>query len=339
MGGVVRLDSQREKWAERIGRSWAGVAAHLVVGVIRTGQLLVNAKAKLEHGEFIDMVESDLPFGRKTAHALMKISSDERIREMSNVHHDRHLLPTDWNALYQLTRLSDDEFAEFMGVCAENGEAAGRAEVGVFKRLLTRRKYMVEVEDGGTVDDLYALVKGPTRFRTIYADPPWSFEVYSGKGKERSAERHYDTMSLDEIAALPVEDLAAEDCCLFLWCVWPELPGALKVIRSWGFEYKTAGFVWVKSNKGGEGHFTGMGYWTRANTEPCLFATRGSPDRLSADVHQVISSPVRGHSMKPDETRGRIERLVPGPYLELFGRSEHDGWIVWGNQIKRQAAE
>lgn len=339
MGQIVKLGEQRRAWAERIGRSWSGMAAYVVVGVIRTGQLLINAKAKLEHGEFISMVEGDdLPFKKRTAQCLMRIAADQRICEMAKAHHDAFLLPSDWNALYAMTRLSDDEFTEFMTDHASDGDV-GRAEIGIFKRLLTRRKYAVEVQDGGTTDDLYALAKGSTRFRTIYADPPWTFEVYSGKGKERSAERHYDTMSLEEIAALPIEDLAADDCCLFLWCVWPELPGALKVIRSWGFEYKTAGFLWVKTNKGGEGTFTGMGYWTRANSEPCLFATRGSPDRLSADVHQVISAPVRAHSVKPDEARVRIERLVPGPYLELFGRSEHDGWTVWGNQIRREAAE
>jgi N6-adenosine-specific RNA methylase IME4 len=80
-------------------------------------------------------------------------------------------------------------------------------------------------------------------------DAPWSFKVYSGKGKERSAERYYDTMSLEEIEALPIQQLAAEDCALFMWMVWPELKGALSLIEKWGFEYKTAAFVWVKINE------------------------------------------------------------------------------------------
>jgi N6-adenosine-specific RNA methylase IME4 len=99
----------------------------------------------------------------------------------------------------------------------------------------------------------------------------------SGKGKQRSAERYYDTSSIEAIKALPVAPLAADDCALFMWAVMPELPGALEVIKAWGFEYKTAGFTWVKQNKSGEGLFTGMGYWTRSNAEICLFATRGSP--------------------------------------------------------------
>jgi N6-adenosine-specific RNA methylase IME4 len=97
--------------------------------------------------------------------------------------------------------------------------------------------------------------------------------VYSEEGKKRSPERHYDTSSLEAIKALPVAPLAARDCVLFLWCVWPQLPGALEVVKAWGFEYKTAGFVWLKQNPKGSGLFTGMGYWTRANSELCLLAT------------------------------------------------------------------
>lgn len=203
----------------------------------------------------------------------------------------------------------------------------------VEQREAKRSSYARAVSNGGSIQSLEALARSGQKFATIYADPPWTFEVYSGKGKERSAERHYDTMTLAQIAALPVRDLALDDCALFLWAVWPELPGALEVIKAWGFEYKTAGFVWVKQNKKAEGLFTGMGYWTRANTEPCLLATRGSPTRLSMDVHQVILSPVREHSTKPEVVPNRIERLVPGPYLELFARKTRARWTTWGNEV------
>ena len=152
--------------------------------------------------------------------------------------------------------------------------------------------------------------------------------------------RHYDTQSLDAIKALPVGDLAADDCALFLWGVWPEHPGALEVIKAWGFEYKTVGFVWVKTTGAaesvsldGEGLHWGMGYWTRANTEFCLFATRGSPPWLVKDVNQVILAPVGRHSEKPEETATRIERLLAGPYLELFARQSREGWTTWGNEV------
>jgi len=92
--------------------------------------------------------------------------------------------------------------------------------------------------------------------------------------------------------------------------------------------------LWVKQNPNGEGLFTGMGYHTRANTEPCLLATRGSPLRLANDVHQVVMAPRIGeHSAKPEEVAQRIERLYPGPYLELFARKPREGWTTWGNEV------
>jgi N6-adenosine-specific RNA methylase IME4 len=227
--------------------------------------------------------------------------------------------------------------SEFERVLADGRQTIER---GVERQVLraveiaaARKTYDARKEQGGTVADLEALAANGKKFGVVYVDPPWSFEVYSGKGKQRAAARHYDVMSLGSIKTLPIADLAATDCALFLWSVWPRLPDALEVIAAWGFEFKTAAFVWVKQNRGGEGLFTGMGFWTRANTEPCLLATRGSPLRLAADVHQVILSPVREHSRKPDEVRSRIERLVAGPYLELFGREQAPGWIVWGNEI------
>jgi N6-adenosine-specific RNA methylase IME4 len=142
-------------------------------------------------------------------------------------------------------------------------------------------------------------------------------------------------MPVDEIAALPVEALAAKDCVLFLWGVWVQLPGVLRVIESWGFTHKTVGFVWAKLNSSGEGWHTGQGHYTLSNTEFCLLATRGNPPtRLALDVHQLIVAPVREHSRKPDEVHTRIERLFAGPYLELFARAERPGWVTWGNEIK-----
>lgn len=175
------------------------------------------------------------------------------------------------------------------------------------------------------------------RYSVIYADPPWSFDVWSGEGKDRSAENHYPTMTQADIEAMPVAAMAADDCALFLWAVMPQLPEALRVIEAWGFQYKTCAFVWVKQTKDEERFATGMGYWTRANAEICLLATRGSPPRLNADVHQVVASPRMEHSRKPDEVAVRIMRLVPGPYIELFARRAREGWDIWGNQAAEAA--
>jgi N6-adenosine-specific RNA methylase IME4 len=175
------------------------------------------------------------------------------------------------------------------------------------------------------------------KYSVIYADPPWSFRVWSGAGKERSTENHYPTMSQAEIEALPVGQMAANDCALLMWACMPQLPEALAVIKAWGFEYKTCAFVWVKQNKDAEGLSWGMGNWTRANAEIRLLATKGDPVRLNADVHQVIMSPRMEHSRKPEEAAERIMRLVPGPYIELFARRQRDGWDVWGNQASEAA--
>jgi N6-adenosine-specific RNA methylase IME4 len=182
-------------------------------------------------------------------------------------------------------------------------------------------------------------------YRVVYADPPWRFATYSDKGKGRSAEAHYDSMSLDEIKALPVAEWAARDAVLLLWATDPLLPRALEVVAAWGFTYKTVGFYWVKLNKSAaarlsrewpllaEGDFfTGLGFWTRANPEPCLLATRGHPKRSAGDVKKLLIAPRREHSRKPDETYGLIERLLPGPYLELFARQSRPGWDGFGNQ-------
>lgn len=185
------------------------------------------------------------------------------------------------------------------------------------------------------------------RYRAILADPPWTYATWSDNGKDRSPEKHYDCMSYEEIATLPVANVAEDDCILFLWTTDWALPRALEIIGRWGFTFKTVGFTWAKLNKSAEPYpeprngwchssfFTGMGWWTRANPEICLLATRGRPQRLAMDVRQLIIAPRREHSRKPDEIYRRIQRLVPGPYLELFARTEAPGWDCWGNETDR----
>jgi N6-adenosine-specific RNA methylase IME4 len=209
-----------------------------------------------------------------------------------------------------------------------------------------RAAYEARAERGGRIDDLAAVTRMGHQFKVIYADPPWEFRVNSGRGKQRTAERRYDASSLDALKALPVASLADDDCALFLWCVLPELPGALELIRSWGFAYKTVAFVWLKTTRkakavglDGDGLHWGMGYYTRANAELCLIATRGSPLRLAEDVHQVIVAPVGEHSAKPEEARARIERLYAGPYLELFARRAAPRWTTWGNEVAAPFSE
>lgn len=170
------------------------------------------------------------------------------------------------------------------------------------------------------------------KYTVLYADPPWR---YRNKPNGRSPESHYPTMKTGDICALPVQALAAEDCALFLWVTMPMIFEAQKVLTAWGFRYKTVAFVWVKQNRKGTGIFWGMGYWTRANAELCLLATKGHPQRRAKNIHQVIISPVEEHSKKPEEARRRIEALLGEvPRLELFARRPSPGWDVWGNEVE-----
>jgi N6-adenosine-specific RNA methylase IME4 len=151
-------------------------------------------------------------------------------------------------------------------------------------------------------------------------------------------------MSLDTLKALPVPSLFAQDCAVFLWATFPTLPEAIELGSAWGLIYKTCAFLWSKTTKRSAGRFVvlndpanwhmGMGFWSRANTEPCLLFTKGSPRRKSKAVRQLIIAPVRRHSQKPDEQYSRIEALVDGPYCELFARQRHENWDCWGNEVE-----
>jgi N6-adenosine-specific RNA methylase IME4 len=172
------------------------------------------------------------------------------------------------------------------------------------------------------------------QFGIIYADPAWSYRVWRGKDNGRTAESHYPTMSNEEIRALPVANIAAKDSALFLWATFPNLPEAFQVINAWGFTYKTVAFTWVKTCRKSPGYFVSLGHWTRANAEICLLATKGHPKRVSKSVRQLIVSPIREHSQKPDEARERIVELMGDlPRIELFAREKAAGWAAWGNEV------
>lgn len=171
------------------------------------------------------------------------------------------------------------------------------------------------------------------KYNIIYADPAWSYKDKALAGN-RGACCKYSVMSIEDIAKLPIKNIAADDCILFMWVTMPKLNECFEVIKNWGFDYKTCAFTWVKQNKKSDSLFWGMGRWTRANAELCLIATKGKPKRRSAKVHSVIMSKIREHSRKPDETRQRIVELCGDiPRIELFARQYADGWDCWGNEV------
>lgn len=170
------------------------------------------------------------------------------------------------------------------------------------------------------------------KYQIILADPAWNFNFH--KRNLKSKEHLYPTMKAKDIINLNIKELADDDCVLFLWIMNSEIPLALECIKSWGFKYKTVAFTWAKLTKNGKYHFGG-GNWTRSNPELCLLATKGKLKRISASVRNLVVSPLREHSRKPDEIRNNIIELLGDlPRIELFAREKTKGWDVWGNEVK-----
>jgi len=179
------------------------------------------------------------------------------------------------------------------------------------------------------------------KYRTIVADPPWRYQKDTSMGaKPGAAEAHYQTLSMREIAALPVRNLADENAHLFLWVTVPRLYGdrgdrsftPVDVMEAWGFEFKTM-LTWVKSGS------PGMGWYFRGQTEHILFGVKGHLPILPA-IRQpnYLVAPRSGHSGKPDAFGDLVEQVSPGPYLELFARRQRLGWDTWGNEALEHVA-
>ena len=178
------------------------------------------------------------------------------------------------------------------------------------------------------------------KYNIIYADPPWRYDDRKCNG---ACEHHYNTMNIEEICNLPIKDIAADNCVLFLWATYPMLQEALKLINAWGFTYKSIGFQWIKLNKkvtnplfiSKHNFFFGLGRWTRGNSEPCLIAVKGKPKRINNSISQLIIEPIDKHSKKPDIVRKKIVDLMGDlPKIELFARNTTEGWDIWGNEVK-----
>lgn len=217
-------------------------------------------------------------------------------------------------------------------------EQVKRGEITIPEaRKMEKKAVVIEKEDAyrdeikavNSFDvDIYNTDK---KFNIIYADPAWSY----WEGGEKNQSLHYQTMSIDQICNIPVKNIADDNCILFIWVTYPILIEALKVIEAWGFKYSTCGFVWVKKNKNADSWFFGNGAWTRANSELCLIATKGTTTRMSASISQVLDDRIMDHSQKPERVRKLITDLVGElPRVELFSRNENnDGWFNWGNKI------
>lgn len=189
-----------------------------------------------------------------------------------------------------------------------------------------------------TSDNLLAFC-GDNKFVTVYADPPWQFSNRTGKmAPENKKNTRYSTMTLDEIKALPVSDITADQAHLYLWVPNALLIEGLEVMKAWGFTYKT-NLIWEKTRKDGMPDGRGVGFYFRNVTEILLFGVKTAKKSetfrtLQAGRSQVnlLRAMKREHSRKPDEFIQLIESCSPGPYLEMFARGDREDWAMWGNQ-------
>lgn len=180
------------------------------------------------------------------------------------------------------------------------------------------------------------------KYSILYCDVPWSFyndstalpDCTTVKGMRRPP---YKVMASDEIAALPIQNIVADNALLFMWTTDYHLEKCLKIINSWSFTYKTIGFYWQKTNKKGEPVCFMGAYTMKSGVELCLLATRGKDAHKLVKKHNIrslITHPRTEHSKKPDEVRDRIVELCGDvPRIEIFGRQRTDGWDVIGNEI------
>lgn len=290
----------------------------------RLGELLTAAK---EAGQLNDRGRAKNAQGDEAAPATLKeIGVDKKLSQKAQ----------------RAASVPEDDFETMVAAMRER-MASGRAivvdpidQADKAAEIQKRRDdHAARTLRGGTAADLQQLAASGYRAKAIYADPPWKFVVRSDAGEGRSAGQHYTTGAIDRIMADldPVRAIAADDCVLLMWMVDWCPADALGLIEALGFTHKTTAFTWAKQTADGDGWHMGQGFWTRANPEQCWLATRGQPKRLDAGVRQLIVAPVAEHSRKPDEAYDRIERLVEGPYLELYARRPRAGWTSWGNEL------
>lgn len=173
------------------------------------------------------------------------------------------------------------------------------------------------------------------KYQLIYADPPWTYGNYAKAGLGKNSAEKYTTMSIEELKELKVQDLAFDDSILLMWVTFPQLKESIEVMESWGFEYRTVAYTWVKKNKSGDGWFFGLGNYTRANAEICLLGVNGNGLTVkSKNQSQIIDEPITEHSEKPFIIRDKIVELFGDvKRIELFARTTSEGWESWGNDL------
>lgn len=309
---IDAADTERARFARDITAAWEKSRE----SIFEIGRLLIEAKAKLPHGSFEAMIESDLPFTPSTAQKLMLIARDQKL---VNPAHAR-LLPPHWATLHELAKLPDKVF-EAKIADGTIHPLMERSHAQTIRRQLSREAIYGALGTAPLPDDAPVQVG--------YVDPPWVFGAWSEHGMGRAACNHYRTMPTDEICKLKIPALITNPGLLLMWRTAPNMMDAVRVLDDWGFEYLTE-IIWHKTS----GY--GMGHWTRVDHEALMICKRGNfpapatPDRFRS----LVQAPRGEHSAKPHIFYKIIDRMFPGTRKrEFFGRCWCKGWEkTWGNQ-------
>ena len=300
----------RSEWVQKITTRYQ----ESVGAIVDVARYLLQAKDQLGHGEFGSMVAQDLPFTLRTAELFISIA---RNPVLSNANHGSYL-PASWRTLSELARLPEQVLEEALEAGRITPDLE-RKDVALLKPVEPLRP-MPQPQTSAVVN-LTDLVAGGKKFGTVYADPPWPYE---NQATRAATANHYHSLSLAEIAALPVHELAASEAHLHLWTTNAFLFDSKALFEAWGFEYKGV-LLWVKPQ-------IGIGNYWRVAHEFLLLGVRGSCPFRDRSQRSWFEEKRRAHSEKPDTVRAMIEKVSPASYLELFGRKRVDGWTVWGDQ-------
>ena len=311
---VIHSEETAEYWVGRIRPHLAGA----VGSIVAAGRELRSAKTRVDHGEFGRIPEL-LGMTWRSVDMFMAIAKHEVLTDSKHVSN----LPASWGTLYQLSRMS----APALETAIEAGEVTPTLERKAAQQLVAR--YRMDSATDGEPAHVPEPVEGT--FTTIVADPPWQ---YDNRATRAAAEDHYPTLTIAELCSLKVDDApvverAAPDAHLYLWTTNAFLHPAFEVMEAWGFTYKTC-LVWVKPQMG-------IGNYFRSSHEFILFGVRGNLRVLDGNQMSWFQARRGRHSRKPDFAYELIERVSPGPFLELFGRPDpllgsREGWTVWGNE-------
>lgn len=287
--------------------------------MVAIGEDLIAVKERIGHGGFMAWCVAEFGWGKSTVCNYMRVHD-----ALANFQ-QLEIAPA---AAIRLSERNtpDEAFAEAIER-AESGETISQAtarEIIKSHKGFNRKQWAGHREPlEGTVATLQELIEAGKRFRCVYADPPWQ---YGNQQTRAATDNHYGTMTVDQICAEPVLEIVEDDAHLHLWTTNAFLFDAKRVMEAWGFEYRSC-LVWCKNQMG-------IGNYWRLAHEFLLLGIRGNATNfLANDQISWFLSDRTKHSRKPAEIRERIEKVSPGPRLEMYGREALDGWMVYGNQI------